>query len=392
MDNIWDTKADTVHPKDNLRDVSPLTNKTRVDDAGYTHYVFSKKVFINPWYKTADNEFELFKNFVEGGSREYPSDGSIPCDIVAEEVRKIFDQIIKLSNDPQSSHYKDAQDVLKNRKFALVRGTLKLYLGKYTTRDWRRKRFTDDIDFWIHKVHVLHHALKELGWIRNNVTREWEKKVNWANPYTNKTKIETLIAANDLDQLLDFGAGSYLEGTSLRNIFNKKIKRGHDVDINDIINVAMVNNGLEGRHKDEWLDAWNSFEEATNTRSTRITSNIISLCRYMLAIADHIEKTIEAINKYNDSIFDKSVYPNDEIRKVCRSSIHWLAFYESNGVDATRNMLHDFYYEQAEEKPQHVINLRNIAKKLLNLLNSKYHHLKIIFEIENGYFTHFNKI
>ena len=384
MDNIWDTKADTVHPKDNLRDVSPLTNKTRVDDAGYTHYVFSKKVFINPWYKIADNEFELFKNFVEGGSREYPSDGSIPCDIVAEEVRKIFDQIIKLSNDPQSSHYKDAQDVLKNRKFALVRGTLKLYLGKYTTRDWRRKRFTDDIDFWIHKIHVLHHALKELGWIRNNITREWEKKVNWANPYTNKTKIETLIAANDLDQLLDFGAGSYLEGTSLRNIFNKKIKRGHDVDISDIINVAMVNNGLEGRHKDEWLDAWNSFEEATNTRSTRITSNIISLCRYMLAIADHIEKTIEAINKYNDSIFDKSVYPNDEIRKVCRSSIHWVAFYESNGVDATRNMLHDFYYEQAEEKPQHVINLRNIAKKLLNLLNSKYHHLKIIFEIENG--------
>jgi hypothetical protein len=46
-------------------------------------------------------------------------------------------------------------------------------------------------------------------------------------------------------------------------------------------------------------------------------------------------------------------------------------------------MLHDFFHEQAEEKSLHVINLRNIAKKLLNLLNSKYHHLKIIFEIEN---------
>lgn len=103
----------------------------------------------------------------------------------------------------------------------------------------------------------------------------------------------------------------------------------------------------------------------------------------MLAIADHIEKTTAAINKYNDLIFDKSSYPDDEIRKICRSSIHWVTSYNSNGAEATRNMLHDFYHEQAEEKPYHVINLRNIAKKLLNLLNSKYHHLKIIFEIEN---------
>ncbi|MHA1255688.1 MAG: hypothetical protein ACTSPS_08840, partial [Promethearchaeota archaeon] len=145
----------------------------------------------------------------------------------------------------------------------------------------------------------------------------------------------------------------------------------------------MVNNGIEGHHKDEWLDAWNSFEEATNTRSTRITSNIISLCRYMRAIADHIEKTTEALNKYNDSIYDKSLYPDAEIRKICRSSIHWVASYNSNGAETTRNMLHDFYHEQAEEKPKHVKNLRNTAKKLLNLLNSQYHHLKIIFEIEN---------
>ena len=91
----------------------------------------------------------------------------------------------------------------------------------------------------------------------------------------------------------------------------------------------------------------------------------------------------EAINKYNDSIYDKSLYPDAEIRKICRSSIHWVAFFDSNGEEATRNMLHDFYHEQAEQKPQNVMNLRSIAKKLLVLLNSKYHHLKIIFEIEN---------
>jgi len=383
MTMIWDTKADVVHKGDNLRDVSPLSSKTWVDNNGYTHYIFNKIKFNNPWYKIPDEKLEFFKRFVEGGSREYPSDGSIPCDIVAGEVRKIFNQITELSTNPKSNHYEDAQDVLKNKKFALVRGTLKLYLGKYTTRDWRRKRFTDDIDFWIHKVHVLHHALKNLRWIRNNITREWEKKIQWTNPYTKETKSAILIAANDLDQLLDFGAGSYLEGTSLRNIFNKKIKRGHDVDLSDIINVSMVNNGKDGIHKEEWNDAWNSFEEAANTRSTRTTSNLISLCRYMLTIADHREKTAEAIKKYNDLIFDKKSYPDSEIGKLCRSSIHWVAYYSSHGPEATRNMLHDFYHEQAEEILQHVKNLRSSAKRILNLLNSKYVHLKIIFEIEN---------
>ncbi|TFG02426.1 MAG: hypothetical protein EU540_01595 [Promethearchaeota archaeon] len=368
---------------DNLRDVSPLVDKTWIDENGYTHYVFGKIMFNNPFYTIPDDEFDLFKKFVEGGSREYPSDGSIPCDIVAGEARKILNQIKKLSNDPNSSHYEEAKEVLKDGKIALLRGTLKLYLGKYTTRDWRRKRFTDDIDFWVFKIHVLHHALKELGWIKNKLTKEWEKKIKWKHPYSNEMKSAVLTAANDLDQLLDFGAGSYLEGTSLRNIFNKKLKRGHDVDLSDIINIVMVNNGINGSHNEEWLDAWNSFEEAANTRSTRTTSNIISLCRYMFAIADHIDKISEAIIKYNDSIFDKSLYPDDEIRKICRSSIHWIDFYNSNGAESTRNMLHDFYHEEAEEKPQHAKNQRDFAIKLLDLLNSKYKHLKTIFEIEN---------
>ena len=145
----------------------------------------------------------------------------------------------------------------------------------------------------------------------------------------------------------------------------------------------MVNNGEDGIHKEEWDDAWNSFEEAANTRSTRTTSNIITLYRHMLAIADHIDKTSKAIRTYNDLIFDKSKYPDNEIKRICRSSIHWLDYFSSHGPDATRNLLHDFYHEQAEEKPQHAENLRNFAKKLLDLLNSKYKHLKIIFEIEN---------
>ncbi|MFW9899579.1 MAG: hypothetical protein ACFFDO_10015 [Candidatus Thorarchaeota archaeon] len=387
MNDIWDTRADSVTKGDKRREVSPLAEKTFISENGFTHYFFNKLMFKNLWYSIPDGEFELFKDFVSGGSRSYPSDGSIPCDIVAGEARILLNKIVELSNDTGSHHYSEAREVLRNGKIALVRGTIKLYLGKYTTRDWRRKRFTDDIDFWVRKIHVLHHVLRRSGWIKNKNTREWEKNIEWVNPLTGERREHILIAANDLDQLLDFGAGSYLEGGSLKQIFQKKIKRGHEVDLSDLINVVMVN-GMDEKiqEKDarekEWKDAWEAFEAAANMRNTRTTSNLISMCRYSLAIADHIEKVSQSIIKYNDLIFDKSVFPDDQLKRICQTSIHWLAFFNINGPNATRKMLHDFYHEQAEIKPYHATNLRDFARNLLKLLNSKYKHLKIVFKIE----------
>ncbi len=388
MDGIWDIKADTVKKGDNLRDVSPIIEKTIIDNDGFTHYFFSKIMFKNPWYNIPLDEFELFKKYIDGGSRAYPSDGNIPCDVVAKEGRVILNEIVELSKDSNGKHFEEAKEILKNGKYNVVRGTLKLYLGKYTTRDWRRKRFTDDIDFWIFKIHVLHHVLRRTGWIRNDKTREWEKRIQWVNPDTNETKTQVLIAANDLDQLLDFGAGAYLEGTGLKNIFNKKIKRGHDVDLSDLINIAMVR-GHDGKYigdieiEEEWVNAWEAFEEGANTRSSSITSNLISLCRLSMGIAEHLERVSKALIRYNDLIFDKTISPDNEIKRICRTSIHWVKYLSDNGPDATREMLHDFYHKQAEMKPQHAKNLIDFAKKVLNLLNSKYKHLKVIFEIEN---------
>ena len=388
MDGIWDTRTDTVKNGDNLRDISPVTEKTVIDNKGITHYFFTKMMFKNPWYKIPLDEFELFKKYIDGGSRSYPSDGNIPCDVVANEARIILNEIVELSEDPNGKHYGEARETLKKGKYNLVRGTLKLYLGKYTTRDWRRKRFTDDIDFWIFKIHVLHHVLRRTGWIRNDKTREWEKKIQWINPDTNETKKQVLIAANDLDQLLDFGAGAYLEGTGLKNIFNKKIKRGHDVDLSDVINIAMVK-GHDGKYlndnerEGDWIKAWEAFEEAANTRSSRITSNLISLCRLSMGIAEHLDRVSRALIRYNDLIFDKKVIPDNEINRICRTSIHWVKYLKENGADATRKLLHDFYHEQAETKPQHAKNLKEFAIRVLDLLNSKYKHLKVIFEIEN---------
>jgi len=383
MNGIWDIKADAIKKGDNLRNVSFLIDKTFEDDKGFTHYFFSKANFNNPWYTIPEDDFELFENFIEGGSRAYPSDGSIPCDIVASEARKVLKRIELRSQDTNHHYCKDAREVLKNGKYSSLRGTLKLYLGKYTTRDWRRKRFTDDIDFWMFQMTLLDSSLKECSFLKNKETGEWEKTVEWKKFETKENKHEKLFAANNLNQLLDFGAGSYLEGSSLKEIFDKKIKRGHEVDLSDIINVAMVNNGVDGIHKDEWLDVWNSFEQAANTRNTRTTSNLISLCRYSFTIADHLEKVGEAIKKHKDIILDNSKYSDDKIKSLCRISIQWENFYDANGVDETRKLIHDFYLEQAEEKPLHAQNLKIFAKRIMKLLNSKYEHLKVVFEIEN---------
>jgi hypothetical protein len=382
MEGIWDLKADVVQEGDKLRDVSPIARKTVIDDNGYSHYIFSRQLFKNSSYKIPGDDLELFKMFLNGEDLIYPSDGDIPTDIVAVEARKVLNYIVACSENFSSSYYEDANIALKNGKNSLVRGVLKLYLGKYTTRDWRRKRFTGSINFFTFQVSLLDHALRQMEWVKNKETGEFEKIISWINPNRRRTKNEALCVADNLNQLLDFGSGSFLEGTRLKEIFNKKLKRGHDVDLSDIINVALNNNGISGKNKDEWNDGWESFEAVTNARNSRITSNIISLCRYSFGIADHLERVGIALEKYHDKMFDKSEYPDEALKRICRTSIHWMQYLERNGPDATRIMLHEFFLKQKDEKPLHITNLRAFAKNVLKLLNSKYEYLKVVFEVE----------
>ncbi len=379
MDGIWDHKADAVSRGDNLRIITPIASKTKIDENGFTHYIFSKMLFNNPHYVIPSEGLELFQKFLDGGSRMYPSDGNTPCDVIARDARIILNDIVIVSEDKEDVFCDKACDSLTQGKISLVRGTMKVYLGKYTNRDWRRKRFSDDIDFWTFNVDLLEHSLKRNGWTKNKITKEWEKEVFWDNPFTNERQCSIIVAANDTNLLLDFGAGSYLEGSNLREIVRKKLKRGHDVDLSDIINIALENGGEK---EQEWRDAWTSFEEATNTRSSRITSNLISLCRYASAISEHLLRVGSALNKFHDLIYDKGVYKEENIRKICRTSIHWIDFLNRNGLQKTRDMLHDFLLEQANLKPIHSKNLQDFIKRVLDLLNSKYTHHKIIFEIE----------
>jgi len=383
MEGIWDIRADSIQEGDGLREISPIAPKTIVDTNGYTNYTFSKQMFNNPNHSIPDDDFELFKDFLDGGTQNYPSDGKIPCDIAAAEARKVLDHIVACSKDLSSPYCEKAKKVLKNGKKALVRGAIKLYLGKYTTRDWRRKRFTDEINFWTFQVGLLNHVLRKIGWVKNNETGEWEKNLEWTNPETGEDKYDAVCTANNLKKLLDFGAGSYLEGTELKDIFNKKLKRGHDVDLSDIMNVALYKDNLERRDKNEWNEAWEAFEAATNTRSSRITSNLISLCRYSLGTADYLVSVSNAINKYHEKILDLIEYPKEYLEKICRMSIQWMKYLKKNGTEKTRIMIYEFLIEQKDQKQVQAKNLRTFIENILKLLNSKYEYQKVVFEIES---------
>ena len=382
MSDLWDFTADKIKKGDKLRDVSPEADKTWKDDKGFTHYIFVKKMFHNPYYDIPDTDQDLFDKFLKGGSRSYPSDGNIPTDIAAKEARKIIKYIEKIAKDHDHQYFKEAREVMKEGKFGIVRGTMKLYLGKYTTRDWRRKRFTDDIDFWIHKVHLFRHVMKKLGWRRNKETKEWEKQIRWTNPFTHEEITETLIAANNLNLLMDFGGGSYLQGSSLKSIIAKKIKRGHNVDLSDIVNVAMVHNKAAKYCTRTWEQCWQSIDQAANSRSNRIISNLISLSLYSYAIASYIQRVGDVLIKKHNLIFDNSRYPDSELEVFTRVSIHWQEYLKTHGPDLTRELIHEYIFEQGYLKKYYAKNLKDFADKIVALVNAKLKMFKVIIEID----------
>ena len=97
-------------------------------------------------------------------------------DVVIEEAGIILDTIEQIARDPSNQFHEAAKKELeRDGRIGLVRGAIKIYLGKYTTRDWRRKRFTDDIDFWIFEKPLLEHVLKQSGWKKSG--RVWPHNI-----------------------------------------------------------------------------------------------------------------------------------------------------------------------------------------------------------------------
>ena len=376
MDLLWDIKTDAITAGDNLRDVLPI--RSYIDSSDITHYVFSKAMFNNPNYIIPKDHFTLFYNFLNGGSREYPSDGNIPVDIVTAEANVILNEIKVIAENPTHKFHQCAKALVSKDLNALVRGTIKLYLGEYTTRDWRRKRSTDDIDFWISDAVLFEEILKEKGWVKNKKTLEWEKKVQWTDLWTGNLKQEILIASNDTVQGIDFGAGNFLEGSTLKAIIKKKIVRGHEVDISDIINVAIVNNIPKNTDADS---PWSSFEEAANMRNKRVNANLISLCRFSHGIADYLKNVAESIKLYKDLVLHEFYIPDADIKRICQLSSHWLKRMKLDVAHVTRERIYNNLLRQEQKKSFYSNTLFNFAYRVMDLLNSKHFDASVIFEI-----------
>ncbi|MBY9007498.1 MAG: hypothetical protein KGD63_12140 [Candidatus Lokiarchaeota archaeon] len=383
MLTLWDNKADVLTKGDNLREILPIQERIYEDEEGTIHYVFNKLNFKNPRYNIPKNDYKLFKKFLDGGSRNYPSDGNIPLDIVATEARIIIHEIQNIAFDKDHPYFEDARETLRKGKYGIVRGCVKIYLNKYTTRDWRRKRFTDDIDFWIFKIGLFEFVLKKNRWIKNNKTKEWEKSVYWNDYESNQTRTAKLIASNDLNLRIDFTNGSHLEGSHLINILKKKLSRGHDVDLSDIINIAMVQNRIDQEQNSSMEVLIKAIEESANTRDSRIISNLISLCRHAYAICDYLNLVGNAIKQYKNLIFDKIEYTSDQLRKLCRYSSHWMGYLVNNGTEATRSMIYSYLIRQGNVKLIYSKNLKRFTDDVLKILNKKVMHIKLVFEISN---------
>ncbi len=381
MSDLWDFTGDSVKSGDCLRDVSPITKMVLKAKSGFIHYVFTSCMFVNPKYSIPLDDLQLFENLLIGGSRSYPSDGKIPVDIAASEAKIILDRIEEISNDPNHPYHKEALEALsleKNGKHGMVRGTIKLYLDNYTAKDWKRKRFTDDIDFWIFNKKLFEFVLQENGWVKNKKTKEFEKSIKWYNFAANNEENGIIIASNDIEQKLDFGAGSYLEGSTLKDILKKKLKRGHEVDLSDIINVALKHSKENGELNKEWVDAWKAFEESANIRSTRITSNMISLCKYSYGVALHLKRVSKAINKYRKLILDLPLY---QIIDIYKNSNQWLSKVKILEINRIRSKIYTELLEQEKQKKLYSKNLRDFASKVLYLLNLKYRDSNVIYLI-----------
>jgi len=208
--------------------------------------------------------------------------------------------------------------------------------------------------------------------------------ISWFDFRKQEMQKTLITASNDIDQILDFGLGSYLDGPNLKDIFKKKLQRGHNVDLSDIINLAIVNNRDENYLNKDWTEAWIAIEESANTRNTRITSNLISLCRFSYGIADYLERVSKAIGKHQGTVLEMSKYSDKKIVRVCKLSSHHSNYSLFLKPSITRNRIFNNLTKQKIRKLQYARNLRNFATKLLKILNSKYKTAKTIFEIENA--------
>ena len=94
------------------------------------------------------------------------------------------------------------------------------------------------------------------------------------------------------------------------------------------------------------------------------------------------ERVSIAIEKYAMLILNEKMYLDESIMKVYRNSRNPLIRIGRISPQDARKKIINSLYDQSRKKVLYSSNLRHFVHDILELVNSKYRHVKIIFEIE----------
>ncbi len=312
----FSTRTDKLTRGDGLQEIIP-EKVTREEDR--TIYHFPAKMFHNPRYTIPEDDNELFKAFINGGSRSYSSDGQIPAIIATIEAQNIIKEVRKIAVDHKDPFNALARKAIVRGKtqigdWEVVRGTVGLMLGKWMSSDWQKKRSTDDIDFYWENMDtkLFAHVMRKCGWTSTGTTPGnqsiWTKKI----PECGNAVLE---CCNDTVIGRDFaGTDQAVYGIGLKNIVKKKLSRCHEVDISDVINIAL--SGYFNIDEEEERHPWRAVMEVLNRNSVDDCAHIILICQYSFAILEYYRNLGRTLETHAVDFLDKNLYDDESIKEI----------------------------------------------------------------------------
>ncbi|NMC08235.1 MAG: hypothetical protein GYA24_23715 [Candidatus Lokiarchaeota archaeon] len=360
---------------------------------GFTIYHFRWRKFYNPRYYTPDDPDALFTGFIMGNSRAYSSDGKIPAIRASIEAQNIIQEVRNIALDHQHPFHHKAKKAIMNgyvqvEDDAVVRGTVGLMLGKWMPRDWQQKRFTDDIDFFWENIDtdLWNHVLQKHGWTTDDKTPGgwsiWKK-------YVPEVPDVPLECSNDTTLGKEFGGvGATLEGPGLKAILKFKLFRCHDVDVSDIINVALM--GLLNIDEEEPEHPWRAIMETMWRASSTDITHIITIVQHAYSIGAHLQKLSHVLKDHvQDFLIPHKIA--DEVIKTLYgvatpiipggARYNWVPFEAGTATDVKdmRKELYRFFREEASRRMFYSSRLRSFAHTLAWSLNRRFKASKIKF-------------
>ncbi|MBN2151862.1 MAG: hypothetical protein JW839_10475 [Candidatus Lokiarchaeota archaeon] len=359
-------------------------------------YHFPWKMFKNPRYTIPRGGLDLFHAFINGGSRSYSSDGQVPAILAAIEAQAAIQAVRDIAADKEHPFYTLARAAVAKGKaqvedWEVVRGTIGLMLGSWMPDDWQKKRYTDDIDFYWEAMdgELFAHVLRKLGWTTSDRTPGnssiWKKTIPSFPGIPLECTNDTVIGK-------EFGGvGPAVEGPGLKGIVKKKLDRCHEVDISDVINVAIA--GHLNIDEDEPRHPWRAVMEILNRISADDCAHLILVCQYAFSIVQYYRDVGQALETHTPGFLSKKVFSDEEIKGIYMKqtpvvagggqSYFWEPFIRGSASTVTemRRELYNYFTREGWKRILNGSRLNTFAHALNWSMNRRYRRQRVRFVI-----------